>query len=45
LGLAIEAEALKSAINQSRTRSVEDIDPETWQKLIDETAARYLKDS
>lgn len=43
LGLAIEAEALKSAINQTRTSSVEDIDPETWQKFIDEATARYVK--
>jgi phospholipase C len=45
LGLAIEAEAMKNAIDQSRTSSVEDIDPETWQKLIDEATARYLKGS
>jgi hypothetical protein len=44
LGLKIEAEALQSAINQSRTGTLEDIDPDTWQKLIDETTARYVKD-
>jgi phospholipase C len=44
LGLKIEAEALHSAINQSRTGTLEDIDPDTWQKLIDETTARYVKD-
>ena len=43
LGLKIEAEALQIAINQSRTGTLEDIDPDTWQKLIDETAARYVK--
>jgi hypothetical protein len=44
LGLKIEAEALQSAINQSRTGTLEDIDPDTWQKLIDETTARYEKE-
>jgi len=44
LGLKIEAEALQSAINQSQTGTLEDIDPDTWQKLIDETTARYVKD-
>jgi hypothetical protein len=45
LGLAIEAEALQSAINQSPTGALEDIDSETFQKLVDETAARYPKGS
>jgi phospholipase C len=45
LGLKVEAEALQSAINQSPTGTLEDIDPGTWQKLIDETSARYGKQS
>jgi hypothetical protein len=36
LGLKIEAEALQSAINQSPTGTLQDIDPEAFQKLVDE---------
>jgi hypothetical protein len=42
LGLKVEAEALQSANNRSRTGTLEDIDPGTWQELIDETTARYV---
>jgi phospholipase C len=41
LALAIEAEALRRAINQSPNGALEEIDPADWEKLIDEATARY----
>ena len=43
LGLAIEAHARQSAINNSPTGTLENIDPETWQRLLEESADFYRK--
>jgi hypothetical protein len=41
LGLAIEARARQNAINSSPTGTLENIDPETWQRLLEEATDFY----